>query len=117
MSVRLILITGGVNLQIIACIKQVPDTAEVKIDRETNTLIREGVPSIINPFDLNAVEEGLLLRERFGGTVTVISMGHPRWRQPSGRPCRWGSIRPCCSATGLLPVLTPWPHPIPWPPG
>jgi electron transfer flavoprotein beta subunit len=66
------------ELKIIACIKQVPDTAEVKIDRETNTLIREGVPSIINPFDLNAVEEGLLLRERFGGTVTVISMGPPQ---------------------------------------
>jgi electron transfer flavoprotein beta subunit len=65
-------------LKIIACIKQVPDTAEVRIDRVTNTLIREGVPSIINPFDLNAVEEGLLLRERFGGTVTVISMGPPQ---------------------------------------
>jgi electron transfer flavoprotein beta subunit len=65
-------------LKIIVCIKQVPDTAEVRIDRETNTLIREGVPSIINPFDLNAVEEGLLLRERFGGTVTVISMGPPQ---------------------------------------
>jgi electron transfer flavoprotein beta subunit len=66
------------ELRIIACIKQVPDTAEVRIDRETNTLIREGVPSIINPFDLNAVEEGLLLKERFGGTVTVISMGPPQ---------------------------------------
>lgn len=65
-------------MQIIACLKQVPDTAEVKIDQKTNTLIREGVPSIINPFDLNAVEEGLLLRERFGGTLTVISMGPPQ---------------------------------------
>jgi electron transfer flavoprotein beta subunit len=65
-------------LDIIACIKQVPDTAEVKIDQKTNTLIREGVPSIINPFDLNAVEAGLLLRERFGGTVTVVSMGPPQ---------------------------------------
>jgi electron transfer flavoprotein beta subunit len=66
------------ELKIIACIKQVPDTAEVRIDRVTNTLIREGVPSIINPLDLNAVEEGLLLKERFGGTVTVISMGPPQ---------------------------------------
>jgi electron transfer flavoprotein beta subunit len=65
-------------MNIIVCIKQVPNTAEVKIDPETNTLIREGVPSIINPFDLNAVEEGLLLRERLGGTVTVISMGPPQ---------------------------------------
>lgn len=65
-------------MQIVVCIKQVPDTAEVKIDRETNTLIREGVPSIINPFDLNAIEEALLLRERFGGMVTVLSMGPPQ---------------------------------------
>ncbi|MGD0153887.1 MAG: electron transfer flavoprotein subunit beta/FixA family protein [Thermacetogeniaceae bacterium] len=65
-------------MQIVVCIKQVPDTAEVKIDRETNTLIREGVPSIINPFDLHAVEEALLLRERFGGSVTLLSMGPPQ---------------------------------------
>lgn len=65
-------------MKIIACIKQVPNTAEVKIDRETNTLVREGVPSIINPFDLNAIEECLLLKERFGGSVTVISMGPPQ---------------------------------------
>jgi electron transfer flavoprotein beta subunit len=66
------------ELKIILCIKQVPNTAEVKIDQETNTLVREGVPSIINPFDLNAIEEGLLLKERFGGSVTVISMGPPQ---------------------------------------
>ncbi len=65
-------------METIVCVKQVPDTAEVKIDRETNTLIREGVPSIINPFDLHAIEEGLLLRERLGGSVTVISMGPPQ---------------------------------------
>jgi electron transfer flavoprotein beta subunit len=65
-------------MEIIVCIKQVPDTAEVKIDPKTNTLIREGVPSIINPFDLNAIEEGLLLKERYGGSVTVLSMGPPQ---------------------------------------
>ncbi len=65
-------------MQIVVCIKQVPDTAEVKIDRKTNTLIREGVPSIINPFDLHAVEEALLLRERCGGAVTALSMGPPQ---------------------------------------
>jgi electron transfer flavoprotein beta subunit len=62
-------------LNIIVCIKQVPDTTEVKINPETGTLIREGVPSIINPFDTYAIEEGLLLKEKFGGKVTVISMG------------------------------------------
>lgn len=62
----------------IVCIKQVPDTTEVKINPETNTLIREGVESIINPFDTYAIEEGLLLKEKFGGKVTVISMGPPQ---------------------------------------
>lgn len=62
-------------MNIIVCIKQVPDTAEVKIDKETNTLIREGVSNIINPFDKNAVEEALRLREKHGGKVIVISMG------------------------------------------
>jgi len=65
-------------LHAIVCIKQVPDTTEVKINPETNTLIREGVESIINPFDTYAIEEGLLLKEKFGGKVTVISMGPPQ---------------------------------------
>ena len=59
----------------IVCIKQVPDTTEVKINPETNTLIREGVSSIINPFDTYAIEEALRLKEKFGGKVTVLSMG------------------------------------------
>ena len=65
----------------IVCIKQVPDTTEVKINPETNTLIREGVASIINPFDTYAGEEGLLLKERFGGKVTVLTMGPPQARE------------------------------------
>jgi electron transfer flavoprotein beta subunit len=65
-------------LKIIVCIKQVPDTAEIKIDPETNTLMREGVPSIINPFDLHALEAGLWIRESLGGEVTVITMGPPQ---------------------------------------
>jgi len=62
-------------MNIIVCIKQVPDTLEVSVDRETNTLIREGVESVINPFDLYAVEEAIRLREKYGGMVTVLSMG------------------------------------------
>jgi electron transfer flavoprotein beta subunit len=59
----------------IVCIKQVPGTTEVRIDKETNTLIREGVESIINPFDTYAIEEGVRLKERFGGRTTVVTMG------------------------------------------
>jgi electron transfer flavoprotein beta subunit len=62
----------------IVCIKQVPDTTEVRIDPERGTLIREGVPSIINPFDMYAIEEGILLKEAHGGTTTVLTMGPPQ---------------------------------------
>lgn len=65
-------------MRIIVCIKQVPDTAEVKINPETGTLIREGVPSIVNPFDMHAIEAGLQIKEKTGGTVTVITMGPPQ---------------------------------------
>lgn len=65
-------------MKIIVCIKQVPDTTEIKIDPETNTLIREGVASIVNPFDLYAIEEAVRVKEKFGGTVTAISMGPPQ---------------------------------------
>ncbi len=68
-------------MKIVVCVKQVPDTTEVKINPETNTLIREGVASILNPFDLYAVEEGIRLKEKFGGSLTVLSMGPPQVAQ------------------------------------
>lgn len=61
-------------MNIVVCIKQVPDTTEIKIDPVKNTLIRTGVPSIMNPFDKNALETGLSLKDQYGGKVTVISM-------------------------------------------
>ena len=65
-------------MNIVVCVKQVPDTNEVKIDPKTGTLIREGVPSIINPDDKNALEEALSLKDKYGAKVTVISMGPPQ---------------------------------------
>lgn len=65
-------------MNIIVCIKQVPDTTNVKIDPQKNTLIREGVKSIINPFDENAIEEALRLKDIHGGKVTIITMGPPQ---------------------------------------
>ena len=65
-------------MKIVVCIKQVPDTAEVKLDPKTNTLIREGVPSIINHDDKAGLEAALRLREQVGGTVTVVCMGPPQ---------------------------------------
>ncbi|MFH1368178.1 MAG: electron transfer flavoprotein subunit beta/FixA family protein [Elusimicrobiota bacterium] len=65
-------------MHFIACIKQVPNTTNVQIDSETGTLKREGVESIINPFDEYAIEEAVRLKERFGGKATVITMGPPQ---------------------------------------
>ncbi|MDR2664810.1 MAG: electron transfer flavoprotein subunit beta/FixA family protein [Oscillospiraceae bacterium] len=66
-------------MKLIVCAKQVPDTNEVKIDPVKGTLIREGVPSILNPDDANALEEALALKGRYPGTtVSVISMGPPQ---------------------------------------
>ena len=65
-------------MDIVVCIKQVPDTTDVKIDQKTGTLIREGVPSIVNPDDKHAIEEALILREKFGGKVSAVSMGPPQ---------------------------------------
>jgi len=65
-------------MNIIVCIKQVPNTTEIKIDPASNTLVREGVESIVNPFDLYAIEEALRIKERYGGKVIAVSMGPPQ---------------------------------------
>ena len=65
-------------MNIIVCLKQVPGTTEVKINPETNTLIRQGIKNIINPFDSYALEEGVRLKEKYGGKVIAISMGPPQ---------------------------------------
>lgn len=64
-------------MNIIVCVKQVPGTNEVKMNKETNTIIREGVEAIINPFDTYAIEEGIRLKEQTQGKVTAMSMGIP----------------------------------------
>ena len=65
-------------MNIVVCLKQVPDTTVVKIDPKTGTLIRDGVPSIINPEDKHALEAAIQLKEKNNGKVTVISMGPPQ---------------------------------------
>ena len=65
-------------MNIVVCLKQVPDTTDVKIDPNTNTLIRQGIKAVINPFDSFALEEGVRLKEKSGGKVTAISMGPPQ---------------------------------------
>lgn len=65
-------------MKIIVCVKQVPDAKDVRLDPKTNTLAREGVQSIMNPYDQHAVEEAVRLKEELGGEVTVLSMGPPQ---------------------------------------
>lgn len=65
-------------MKIVVAVKQVPDTAEVRIDEERGTLIREGVPSILNPFDEYALEEAMKWRDELGGSVVVVTMGPPQ---------------------------------------
>lgn len=65
-------------MKIVVAVKQVPDTAEVRIDEERGTLIREGVPSILNPFDEYALEEAMKWRDELGGSVAVVTMGPPQ---------------------------------------
>ena len=67
----------GVTVIIVVCIKQVPDTTQVQIDPVTNTLIREGIPFIANPYDTHALEEALRMKDRFGCRVAALSMGPP----------------------------------------
>ncbi len=62
----------------VVCIKQVPDTTQVRIDPETNTLVREGIPAIINPFDMHAIAAAVQLKETYGGTCTALCMGPPQ---------------------------------------
>ncbi len=73
-------------MHVVCCIKQVPDTTQVKIDPETNTLVRAGVESIVNPYDLVATEVAVQLVEKYGGKVTVISMG-PSQAEAALREC------------------------------
>lgn len=65
-------------MNIVVCIKQVPDTTEIKINPETGTMIRDGVASIINPDDKGGLEMAIQLKEQFGAHVTVITMGPPQ---------------------------------------
>lgn len=65
-------------MHIIVCVKQVPDAKDVRLDPATNTLAREGVESIMNPYDRHALEEAVAIKEQVGGSVTVVTMGPPQ---------------------------------------
>lgn len=80
-------------LHIVVCIKQVPDTTQVRIDPETNTLVREGIPAIINPFDLPAIEAAMQIKERYGAFVSLLCMGPPQAAEALQKALSYGPDR------------------------
>jgi len=80
-------------MHIIVCIKQVPDSAQIRVHPVTNTIMRQGVPSIINPYDLFALEEALRMRDRLGGEVTVLTMGPPMAEDSLRKALTFGADR------------------------
>ena len=77
-------------MKIVVCVKQVPDTTQVRINAETNTLIREGIPSIVNPYDIHAVEAAVAVKESAGGRVTTLTMTAAGKRGAQGNYLSWG---------------------------
>lgn len=80
-------------MHFVVCLKQVPDSSEVRIDPKTNTLMREGVPSIINPYDAHALEEAIRLKEKMGGKVTIVTMGPPQAKEAIRKAMSFGADR------------------------
>lgn len=80
-------------MHIVVCIKQVPDSAQIRVHPVTNTIMRQGVPTIINPYDLFALEEALRLRDSLGGEVTVLTMGPPNAEDTLRKALTYGADR------------------------
>jgi electron transfer flavoprotein beta subunit len=80
-------------MRIVVCMKQVPDSAQIRVHPVTNTIMRQGVPAIINPYDLYALEQALALRDRLGGEVTVLTMGPPMAEDALRKAMTFGADR------------------------
>jgi electron transfer flavoprotein beta subunit len=80
-------------MRIVVCMKQVPDSTQIRVHPVTNTIMRQGVPSIINPYDLFALEQALVLRDRLGGEVTVLTMGPPMAEDALRKALTFGADR------------------------
>src|SRR5271157_4583897 len=82
---------GGIH--ILVCIKQVPDSAQIRVHPVTNTIMRQGVPTIINPYDLFSLETAMRLRDQHGGEVTVLTMGPPSAEDALRKALTYGADR------------------------
>ena len=101
-------------MNIIVCVKQVPDAKDVRLDPETNTLAREGVQSIMNPYDQHALEEAVRLKEAHGGEVVVVTMGPPQAEDMLRLAISCGQTKRFWCLTGLLPEQIHGRLPILW---
>lgn len=81
------------DMHIVVCIKQVPDSAQIRVHPVTNTIMRQGVPTIINPYDLFSLEEALRMRDAHGGEVTVLTMGPPMASDSLRKALTYGADR------------------------
>lgn len=95
-------------MELLVCIKQVPDTSEIKLDPETNNLIRTGLPSIVNPDDMHALEAALTVKDQYEGSrVTVLSMGPPQ-AEEALRSCSSSRMMRYSLQTARSVVLIHW---------
>ena len=80
-------------MHIAVCIKQVPDSAQIRVHPVTNTIMRQGVPAIVNPFDLFALEEALRIKDQSGARITVLTMGPPQAEDALRKCLSYGAVR------------------------
>jgi electron transfer flavoprotein beta subunit len=104
-------------MHIVVCIKQVPDSAQIRVHPVTNTIMRQGVPAIVNPYDLFALEEALRLKDQFGGRVTMLCMGPPQAEDALRKCISFGATdamlvtdRAFAGADTLATSATRWPR-------
>lgn len=80
-------------MHIVVCLKQVPDSSQIRVHPETHTIMRQGVPSVINPYDLYALEAALAVRDTHGGSITVVTMGPPMAEDSLRKALTYGADR------------------------
>lgn len=94
-------------LKILCCVKQVPDVDQMRMDPETGSLIRAGVPAILNPQDANALSAAMKVKETYGGEITLITMGPPMPRPCCESALRSARTRRCSLPTARSAMPTP----------
>lgn len=99
-------------MKIVVCVKQVPNTMEVKIDPKTGTLIRDKAPAILNTFDEFAIEESVQIREKLGGEVVALTMGPPNAKEVLLDDMHWELTSAFMSMTEPSAALIPLPPPV-----